>query len=168
MKQSTGHTSTQSVHLQRMQLSLTMLVKSTIWGGRQLSSQPIVCPIRRQPPASWKEHDQFLVHPRQPRGIPAIDVCFWHEAAEKGEAERVCSASIFRRRFARKCVRRRPRSGVVGSRTKTCTQRRIETRLPATRYFWPISPRGEERASTFLIVVSGMLSSCFREVGFPG
>src|ERR1700693_4793771 len=130
VKQSTGHTSTQSVYLQRMQLSLTMLVKSTIWGGRQLSSQPIVCPIRRQPPASWKEHDQFLVHPRQPRGIPAIDVCFWHEAAEKGEAERVCSASIFRRRFARqRQVRRRPRSGVVGSRTKMGNSGRSSTVL---------------------------------------
>src|ERR687898_3046084 len=37
------------------------------------------------------------------------------------------------------------------------THRRIETRLPATRYFWPISPRGEEPDSTFLIVVSAMI-----------
>jgi NAD(P)H-binding len=36
-------------------------------------------------------------------------------------------------------------------------QRRIETCLPATRYFWPISPRGDEPASTFSIVVSGMI-----------
>jgi hypothetical protein len=28
--------------------------------------------------------------------------------------------------------------------------------LPATRYFWPISPRGDDEDSTFLIVVSGM------------
>src|SRR5262245_55649690 len=35
-------------------------------------------------------------------------------------------------------------------------KRRIETRFPATRYRWPISPLGEDAASTFLIVVSAM------------
>jgi hypothetical protein len=37
------------------------------------------------------------------------------------------------------------------------TQRRMETRLPATRYRRPISPRGDVLASTFLIVVSDMV-----------
>ena len=36
-------------------------------------------------------------------------------------------------------------------------ERRIDTRLPATRYFWPISPRGEELACTLLTVVSVLM-----------